>query len=417
MRRMTVWRAGVLTALALVLPGEVLAQPSPIGGGPIGQSPSGSGGTDYAPPANGSFPLPLYSTNPALGGFYFDGGFTYYETSNPLKSQLVAVRGFVDVDGSVAGRGPGAFIGTRTNALDTNQVTGPQSFQPGFNIGIGYRFADGTALSVDYMYFTTARYQADATLVPQGLQVGAAQAQSFLTAFVYNFPAQYSGPPWKVIDGFPGALYGIWNGASAMTEQFRQTWWQLEATYRVPIYDTECFRLSGLVGPRYFRIEDSYQWTTTDIGGPFPGIFFEQPVWTAIYQNIVANDMYGAHAGVTGEWYLGCGFAFMFTAQAAAFVDVVREEALYELGAKDTPPQSKRSIRQFTFVPEVQATPAIQWYPTEGIQIRFAYDFMAFFNTIAAPRPVDFNYSSVDPGYESTFRFFNGFNASIAFVF
>ncbi len=419
MRRMTVWRAVVLGALAVLMPGGAFGQgalQSQIGGG-IGTGVTGSGGVDYAPPANGNLWLPLYSTNPALGGLYLDGGFLYMEQSNPIKSQLVAVRGFVDVDGSVALRGAGAFVGSRANALDTNQVTGPQSFQPGFTVGGGYRFSDGSVLSIDYWYFTTAFYHADATLVPQGLQIGQNQAESFLTAFVFNFPAQYAGPPFKVITGLPNALYGIWNGASAMTESFRQLWWQLEATYRVPIYDTECFRVSGLVGPRYFRIQDTYQWTTTDLGGPFPGIFFEQPTWSAIYNNIVSNDMYGVHAGVSAEWYLGCGFAAMLTVQGAAFVNVVREETIYELGLKDATPQAKRSVRQYTLVPEIQATPAIQWYPWEGIQIRFAYDFMAFANTVAAPRPVTFDYSGLDPGYERVFRFFNGFTAAIAFVF
>ncbi len=157
MRRMTVWRAGVLTALALVLPGEVLAQPSPIGGGPIGQSPPGS------------FPLPLYSTNPAPGGLFLTGGFNYYEQSNPLKSR-VAAPGFVDT--STAFRGAGPFSDPHTNALDVNQVTGPESFQPGFSAGAGYRFGDGSALSVDFLSPQTAFSHAGSTLVPHEVRGG-----------------------------------------------------------------------------------------------------------------------------------------------------------------------------------------------------------------------------------------------------
>lgn len=416
MRRKTVWRAGVLAALAALLPGRAFGEGIAPGGINYGSA-SGSGGTDYAPPYNGSPWLPLYSTNPALGGLYLNAGFLYMNESNPLKPQEVATRGFIDVDGSVALRGVGAYIGSRRNALDVQQVTGPSSYQPGFEVGAGYRFSDGSVFSIDYWYFTTAFYHADATLIPRGFQIGPNEADSFLTAPVFNFPVQYAGPPYKVITGLPNALFGIWNGASAMTESFRQLWWQLEASYRVPIYDTECFRLSGLVGPRYFRIQDTYQWLTTDIGGVFPGVLYDLPQWAAQYTNIVSNDMYGAHAGISGEWYMGCGFAAMLTVQGAAFVNIVREEALYELAQKDIPPIAKRTIRQYTFVPEIQATPAIQWYPYEGIQVRFSYDFLAFFNTISAPRPVTFDYSGLDPVYVRQWRCFNGFAASIAFVF
>jgi hypothetical protein len=406
MRRMTGWRAGVLAALATLLPGDAFGQ-------------SGSGGTDYALPAGLNLPLPLYSTNPALGGLYLDAGFLYYNESNPLRNQAIGFRGFQVVDDSLLPLGipPGHFVGTGAKALDVHQVTGPSTYQPGFTVGLGYRFSDGSVFSIDYEYFTTATYSAAATLAPHDLQIGLTQAGSFLSAPVYNFPAQYAGPPFKIIVGNPESIFGIWNGASAMTESFRQLWWQLEASYRVPIYDTECYRVTGIVGPRYFRIQDDFQWITTDIGGVFPGIFYEQPSWVGVYNNIVSNDMYGVHAGITQEYYLGCGFAAMLTLQGAAFVDVVREEAQYMFGDKELPPQNKRVIRQYTLVPEIQATPAIQWYPWEGVQVRLGYDLLAFFNTISAPQPVDFNYSALDPGYRRTFRFFNGFMAAVAIVF
>ncbi len=417
MRRTSVWQAGVLAALAALLPGEAFGQsPGAFG---EGTATGVSVGPDYAPPANANLPLPLYSTNPALGGLFLDAGFVYYQQTNPLKDQLIAVRGFIDVDGSVAGQGAGAFIGPRNNALDVNQLTGPSTYQPGFHAGIGYRFTDGSALSVDYTYVSQVMYRADATLAPPLLQVGANQAGSFLTSFVFNFPAEMAGPPFKVNQGNPEALFGIWNGASAMTLSFSQLYWQLEATYRIPIYETECYRLSGLIGPRYVRIEDKFQWRTTDIGSfnQNPAQTFSLPEWAALYTNDVSNNMYGVHAGVTQEYYLGHGFAAMLTTQAAAFIDVVREQAKYETAQKDAAPQNKRSIRQYTLVPEVQVTPAIQWYPWEGIQCRLGYDLFAFFNTVSSPRPVDFNYSALDPNYERTFRFFDGFTASVAIIF
>jgi len=42
---------------------------------------------------------------------------------------------------------------------------------------------------------------------------------------------------------------------------------------------------------------------------------------------------------------------------------------------------------------------------------------MAFFNTISSPVPVSFDWMGVDPGYQSTFRLLDGFNAGFALVF
>jgi hypothetical protein len=408
----------VLAALAALLPGGAFGQsPGTFG---EGTATGVSVGPDYAPPANATLPLPLYSTNPALGGLFLDAGFVFLQQTNPLRSQPIAYRGFIDVDGSVTGLPAGTFFGPRNVALDVNQVTGPSSYQPGWHAGIGYRFTDGSALSVDYTWVSMTHYMADATLAPPLLQVGANQAASFLTAFVFQFPAELAGPPFKVNSGNPEALFGIWNGATSMTLSFQQLYWQLEATYRVPIYETECYRLSGLVGPRYVRIQDKFTWTTTDIGtftlNATPA--FSLPEWSDIYTNTVSNDMYGIHAGVTQEWYLGHGFAAMLTVQAAVFIDVVREEAQYAVAQKDAPPQTHRTIRQYTIVPEAQATPAIQWYPWEGIQCRLGYDLFAFFNTVTAPRPIDFDYSALNPGYErDIIRFFDGFTASVALIF
>ncbi len=49
--------------------------------------------------------LPLYSTNPALGGVYINGGFLHTEESHPPNPQETAIRGFVDADVNVVGQG------------------------------------------------------------------------------------------------------------------------------------------------------------------------------------------------------------------------------------------------------------------------------------------------------------------------
>jgi hypothetical protein len=376
----------------------------------------------YAPPANGNTIFPLYSTRPEDGGIYLGGGFLLYQWSNPLKDQLVAVRGFIATDDTVLGTGTsGQFVGPRNNALDVHQVTGPSTYNPGFDLVLGWKFNDGTALEVDYKYWFNTQLRAVATLAAPGLQFGSDFSATFLTASVFNFPPEFAGPPFKINPPNtinPESTFGIWNAASIMTEEFIQRVQQLEATYRIPVYETECYRVSGLVGPRFFWIWERYKWVTTDLGsGTQGGPLFELPTWAAIYTNIVSNRMYGAHTGIQQEYYFGHGFAGMLDLQVAAFLDIVKERAKYELGLKDAPPQNKRARTQYYLVPEFQATPAIMWYPYEGIQVKVGYDLFAFLNTISSPRPIDFDYSALNPGWERTARFFDGFQASIALIF
>ncbi len=94
-------------------------------------------------------PYPLYSTHPETGGLFVAGSYVMYHQTNPMRSQEVAVRGFVATDDTVlnAAGSAGTFVGSRNNALDVNQVTGPYSFQPGFQLEIGWKFGDGSALT------------------------------------------------------------------------------------------------------------------------------------------------------------------------------------------------------------------------------------------------------------------------------
>jgi hypothetical protein len=423
MRRITVWGAGLLAALAALTPGGAFA----AGGGP-----NGEGAPDYAPPGTWlDLPLPLYSTHPDLGGPFVFGGFALYRETNPLTDQPVAYRGFI-VTTPIAPGGSwpfpqGAFIGNRTVALDTHQVTGPGTYQPGFTIGAGWKCQDGAALTVSWMWLATAQFRADATLINRPDQVFRDDlANSFLTSFVYNFPSQYGGPLFKAtIANTPGAtpspiggLFGIWNASSVQTLQFEQRASQIDVTYRQPFYETECYRVSGLVGPRFFWIWERFTWTTTDIGLDAAGNALpDDPTFSARYTNVVSNRMYGVNVGFCQEYYCGCGFACMLESEACLYLDVVKEQAKYQFPNDQIPPQNKRRLTDYKVVPEFQLTPRLMWYPYEGIQLSLGYDLMAFFNTVSAPRPIDFNYSALDPPYVSTFRFFDGWQASIAFVF
>jgi hypothetical protein len=207
-------------------------------------------------------------------------------------------------------------------------------------------------------------------------------------------------------------VFGIWNGAAVQTLVLWQRFEQLQATYRKPFYETECYRSSYLIGPRWTWIEDKFRWLTTDLDTNGQS----SDVWVGSYNNIIDNRLYGFHVGLQQEWYLGRGFACMLTTQGAAFLDVVREKINYSRGDRFGP-ENSRGRTLWRAVPEIEVTPSIMWYPLEGIQLNFGWSLLAFFNTVATPQPIDFNYSSLDPGIKDITRWFTGFSGSIAFIF
>jgi hypothetical protein len=158
---------------------------------------------------------------------------------------------------------------------------------------------------------------------------------------------------------------------------------------------------------------ERYQWVTTDLDSTGTS----SPLFAAVYNDITSNRMYGVNIGQSSEWYIGKGFACHLDLQAALFLDSVNMQAEYRLFDKFTPPDNKRSRKDWTAVPEIQATAGLMWYPSEGIQVFAGYDVMCFFNTYSQPKPIDFNYSSISPHWDSTFRLFDGFKAGVAFIF
>jgi hypothetical protein len=407
MRIKRVWKAGVLAglaALAVLSPGRSLAQES---------WPQGGFATGYAPPAV-QLPYPLYTTHPEMGGLFVAGSYIMYHENNPLRGQEIAVRGFVATDDTVLNvpGSAGTFIGPRNNALDVGQVTGPYTFVPGFKLDIGWKFGDGSSLTATFWWISESQYRADATLANTNYQYNSDQSATFLTSYVYGFPPDFAGAPQKVSAGGPYSVYGIWNGASIMTEVLWQRAEQFYLTYRKPFYETECYRASALVGPRWVWFEDKFRWITTDTD-----LFGDQsPIYQAVYNNQVDNRLYGVFAGLQQEWYLGWGFAAMLDLNAGGFLDVVRTYVDYQRGDRGGP-ENKRGRTMWRPVPEFQITPSVMWYPLEGVQLQFAYDFFLFLNTVASPQPVDFNYSALSPAYHDVARYFNGFQATIAFIF
>lgn len=380
-------------------------------------------GEDYAPP-DVVFPFPLGSTHPEEGGLYAATEAVMYRQTNPLKQQLVAVRGLTIVDPTTNIPNIGVlpvptFIGSGAAALDVQQVSGPNDYQPGLSFTLGYKFADGSAWEFKYLYITEVNLHASATEVPAGFNVGQNLENSFLFSQVFGFPNDYNGPSQKIASDVGGGVGssapGIWNGASIMTEQFLQRTQVYELTYRQPIFETETYRLSGIVGPRFVWIWERYKWETSDIDLTTNA---SGPQDEAVYNNITSNRLYGAHAGFRNECYLGHGFAANFDIQGGAFVDTAKTEAIYELARGAVGPGSKRALHYWLPALQAQATVGVTWFPIEAVEVKVGYDFQAFFNTLSSPNPIDFNYGAVNPGYTSgTVRFLDGLNLGLGINF
>lgn len=417
-------------------------------------------GQAYAPPWS-TYPLPLGSTRPEDGGLYLDAGYVMLRGRIPLKSQQVAIRGFQASDyslnlgtdtvqipsfirvltiggdgrptlntvpyvatatGTIASSIPGQFFGSGVEALNTNQLTGQDSWQSGFKIGVGWRFDDGSAVSLNWKYLSETQMRAGATLAPRNGAVGLDLADSFLYSPVFNFPPEFGGADFKVNPATgtanAQAVYGLWNGASIQTIDFRQRFQQWDIMLRTPVYETEDYRLNGLVGPRLAWIWERFAWRTTSIGQNPDGTVQSGPQFVGLYTNITSNRMYGTFIGCEQECYLGHGFALMLNTQAALYIDSVKERAKYETADKYAGlPENKRAKREWSLVPSVFGQVGLMWYPTEFIQLYLGYEYTAFINTLTSRRPIDFDYSNLAPKWSHFTHTFDGFQFNVAFRF
>ena len=362
-----------------------------------------------------SFVGPLSHMPYTDGGLYTGFGFLAMSTNQPLSSQVVARRGFIPFDSSITGATQGQFFGSQQIALNTNQVAGPSSFQPGWDLFVGWRFQGGVAVEFNWKHLVQNQFSATAALNPGAALAGPQLENTFITAPVYNFGTAWAGAPQVIPQGDIGSTFGIWDAASFMQELYIQRFDIYQINVRVPIWETADSRTYGLFGPRIAWIVDDFRWTTisqdqfgNDAGG-------------ALYSNSISNRMYGAHFGFGQDWYLGStpigAFSFMCDLEAALYFDDVKTGASYTL--IDALPQvgSSRNRRFYSIVPGVDGHLALSWYPWEGISLRIGYDVNTFFNTIASDQPIDFNLGRVTPQYEHQFlRYFYGFSCGISFV-
>lgn len=455
MRSQSRWGALLLAAGVLLTPAGAIAQM----------------GVDVPP--DPIFPFPLYHPRAdVVGGVYTALEFVMYRQTNPIRRQLIAVRGLVDVDGSVTGdlngtvvftdagqpfiiRGPivpGNFIGTGTPALYTDDLRGQESYQPGYKMTLGYRFNSGSAIELNWTHLQSAKYTANASLIPPNYENlaagGGLLADTYLFAPFFNLPKEFAGPEQELALGNPGATFGIFNAAVNMAIDFQQRYDEFNVRGRVPCFQDDCTRIYGMAGGRFAWIYEKFRLRTVAEGVPIPPQFGvsttetitelpdgtiittsqdtpvvidpgdtgEGPQNVAIYSNIVSNRMYGPFAGFGFERYIGYGFAAGIEMEGALLLDIVKERAYLERG--DGAIKLKKAATNFAVTPQVAANVQLYWYPAEGIQLRAGYNFSAFFNTVAAQDPIAFDARSFDPNWTNRpVRFLDGFNAGFGFIF
>ena len=360
-------------------------------------------------------------------GVYGALEFLFWKQTNTIHNQPVAIRGFEDISGA-AGGSPGQFIGDGSQALNTEQLRGPQTFQPGFDLTLGYRWKDGFAVQASWWHLATASYSAVGNPIPPNNNLGANLENTFLFSPVTNLPPNFAGPPNDVIQpgsvsaanplGVPavGSGFGIYNAASSMVIQFTQRYDMFEVQGRVPIMETDNFRSYGLFGPRAIIMYERFFWHVTDLAGDGT----DQTNWDARYTNVVSNRLYGVFVGSGNEFRLGDSpvgtFSLYCEADAAVYIDFIKMRAEYELDDRSDLVRHGRNT--YTAPPGLDLRVGFNWYLYEAVEFRLGYRVQALFFTASSPQPIDFNAGSLDPGLRTdTFRLIQGIDAGISFVF
>ncbi len=442
-------RYGIVAILLAALAGAtpVMAQGTSglLGGSSVG--PNGgfgnysgsSGGGDGLQDAGG---LPgqdgrlSYFTAP-LGNSAKQGPFVYTDivyftqTWTLGRAQVVARRGLRDSTGVISGT-PGTVIGSGDVALSTGQF-GRTEYAPGMNLGVGWKFDDGTVLTARVMHLSGQTWGASASLATQFARNRTDLADSFLFSDVFNFAPQFAGPDVKtayentfigrivdvngnVIDPGvqvpTGAFYGIWNGMSNTSIEYKRWYTEAEIGGRTPLFESNTSKVYGLGGVRYHMFMDRFRWLAQsfDLLGNTGGRF------EAEYSNILSQRMYGPYIGCAHDVYLGNNFSMSVDLTGELLANFIKMRAKYSLG--DNTVQAKRSRNAIDLVPAAGGNINLWYYPVRGVQVRVGYTANTFFNTRNMDEPIGFNYGAIDPPYGTQhFRLIHGLNVGVGIFF
>src|SRR5437899_459506 len=169
--------------------------PSPFYQLPLTVRAQAPANTGFDPPLNSDPTIPIPTGKAGDAGFYTSAEFMFLTQTRAMGYQIIAFRGIVDSTGRITGL-PGMYIGSGQPALTTREL-GRTTYQPGFRVGLGYRFEDGTQLYLDYLQLFDAHYSAGATLATPFARSRPDLTDTFLTAGVFNFSPKFAGPGVK----------------------------------------------------------------------------------------------------------------------------------------------------------------------------------------------------------------------------
>jgi Legionella pneumophila major outer membrane protein precursor len=411
--------AGLLTHPAT---GRVQAQP-------LNSEPWELSGNDHPPVWA---PIGTYQHDGS--GCYTACEFIMMHQQRVLGNQPIAVRGFVDSAGLLAGT-PGAFLGSGEVAL-TTEALGRTGWSPGSRLTVGYRFDNGWNFSISWLHLFDTKYSGGAGIQgPNFANQGFNLENSFLFAPVFNFSPEFTGPVARNTTGGDittngqivfGALNGIWNGASDMTILYTQRFDNWDLAGRFPVFETENSRSYFMAGGRFSWIWERFQWRTVALGIDVDSIpegappqMISQPDWAARYINTLSQRMYGPFIGTGHEvmLYAGPGGSFGVGVECtgAILVDIAKERAKYI--REDQATQAKRSWVENQIVPNADLAVNLTWQPVEGLTFKVGWNLYNYFNTLVMRQPVGFNFGAIDPVYEKRFyRCLYGCNFGIGYT-
>ncbi|MCI0703378.1 MAG: hypothetical protein L0241_20045, partial [Planctomycetia bacterium] len=222
---------------------------------------------EFQPPLNTEPTFPIPTGASGQPGFYGSAEYVMFTQTRALGRQTVAFRGLIDATGVITGV-PGNYVGSGFQALVTDDI-GTRTFQPGFQVEVGYKFDTGTRIYASYMQFYDAHYSAGATLVPPLFRTRTDLADTFLVAPVFGFTPQFAGAQLNTSfdtqanGGFN--TYGIWNAASVMDIKFTQRYQQAEVGGRIPMFATDYSRIYALTGGRFAWFFERFYFRSVDI--------------------------------------------------------------------------------------------------------------------------------------------------------
>lgn len=456
----TRWLAGLLLGALFLMPAAAHAQDYNVG----------------AP--SWEFPIPTMWGDKDEG-WYFAMEALFFRINNPIRSQVIATRGFFDDAGLISGRGdnvqvelndppseylttlkalqgvPGQFVGSKVPALSANEV-GRDTFEPGARIAIGYRLRNQIAIEFNMWRLAEFSSTAGAGIVPGGARgfggpgFGADLADSFLTAPFFNFTPNFAGPSRDIVSNVlfapkpPGQAHFFASLNPQSPRETLVTAAQLAdlRNYRgIPIAAYGIWNgaedmtlefvqraLNSELNCRLPVYETDCERTYMIVGARYMNLFERFRFRTVDLDVDSISDPVNA-ATYENQWenqlyggQIGYGYenyigqGFAWSVEGRVGLFVDWRKTGVKVERGDADgPMQYRDDTSLS--PFFQAGIFAWWYPLEGVQARVGYEFQGIFNVRRSEQPVTFDLGKLMPTYEDMFLRFDGLSAGVAFIF